>query len=117
MSKKTVFTLILVAAFSLGPVASATTPSVTGDGPKIENPEIAPGTLAKDAKGFVAKSVAAEAKKPGSSAMAAEEMGRRAVSDRCFVTTVDYCYMDSYAPLGAPCICSDGYYYYNGVVY
>ena len=117
MFRKPVLTILLAAAFSLGPIAYATTPSVTGDGPKIENPEIEPGTLAKDAKGFAAKGVALESKKPGPAAMAAEEMGRRRVSDRCFVTSVDYCYMDGYAPVGSACICSDGYYYYNGIVY
>lgn len=104
--------IVLAAAWLIAPLAAA--PSVT-EGPQIANPQLAEGTLPKQSKGFG---------KPGTdfkrgSASMKEEMGRATVtvSDRCFVTRVDYCYMDGYAPVGTACYCSDGYYAYDGVVY
>ena len=82
-------------------------------GPQIPNPQIEQGSLSKDAKGFG---------KPGSKfakdrTNMPTAMGQVTVSDRCFVTQVDYCLMDGYAPIGEACYCSDGYYAYDGVVY
>lgn len=102
----------LTGLWFISPLAAAQ--SVT-QGPQIPNPQLKEGELPKQSKGFG---------KPGTeftkgSAKMKEEMGRATVtvSDRCFVTRVDYCYMDGYAPVGAGCYCSDGYYVYDGVVY
>lgn len=104
--------VLLASAWLVSPLAIAQT--VT-KGPQISNPQIEEGSLPKQSKGFG---------KPGTefkkgSAQMKEEMGRATVtvSDRCFVTRVDYCYMDGYAPVGTACYCSDGYYVYDGVVY
>ncbi len=103
---------VLAAAVAFAVLPAMAADSLTG-GPMIPNPQIEEGALPKDAKGF---------SKAGSNFTKGRQskpqtMGQVTVSDRCFVTSVDYCYMDGYAPLGEPCICSDGYYYYDGVVY
>lgn len=84
-------------------------------GPKIDKPACEEGKCPKFTKGFGAQASKITPGKPPEST----EMGRArvTVSDRCFVTTRDYCYMDGYAAIGEACYCTDGYYVYPGVVY
>jgi hypothetical protein len=83
------------------------------DGPLISNPSIEEGTLSKEAKGVSKGGTQFSKGKQSKPA----EMGQVTVSDRCFVTRQDYCYLDGYAPVGTPCACIVGDYYYDGVVY
>jgi len=108
--------LIAAVVIGFGGAASAEAPKVSGEGPKIEKPACEEGKCPTFTKGFAADALKLEKKTPNQS-MSAEAMGRRAYSDRCFVTTVDYCYMDGYAPIGSDCYCTDGYVAYSGVVY
>lgn len=108
--------LIAAAVIGFASFASADTPKISGDGPKIEKPACEEGKCPTFTKGFAADALKIEKKVEGQT-MAAETMRSRAYSDRCFVTTVDYCYMDGYAPVGSACYCTDGYVAYAGVVY
>ena len=109
--------LIAAAVIGLAGLASADMPKVAaGEGPQIEKPACEEGKCPTFTKGFAADALKLE-RKDANKSYSAEEMGRRRYSDRCFVTTVDYCYMDGYAPVGASCYCTDGYVAYAGVVY
>ncbi len=109
-----VLSLVAAAAFALSTLSVSAAGAITGDGPNIPNPPIAEGKLPSGAKGM---SVAGTDLLKGKDAKS-QAMGKKVrYSDRCFVTRVDYCEMDGYAPVGSACICTDGYYYYDGIVY
>lgn len=105
--------LALAAMVAMGLAPGLAVAGQVVEGPAITNPPIAEGTLPKGAKGFASKASGATAGKQSKPQTLAEV----AVSDQCYVTRVDYCVMESYAPVGSSCVCTDGYYYYNGVVY
>jgi hypothetical protein len=103
---KRFFTAALMAA------ALVTGGAYAEGGPKIDNPPCKPGECPEFTAGF-----ARDKSTKMMSEAEAKTMRQVVVSNRCFVTTVDYCLMGGYAAVGAYCECTDGWYVYPGVVY
>ncbi len=101
----------LVAAFAVA-AAGIVAASAEDAGPNIPNPACKEGECPKFTKGFGATQTATPRNSP-----AIAQMRQRNVSDRCFVTSRDYCEMDVYDDVGNLCYCTDGYNVYVGVVY